>query len=96
MEYSTVWENYCQISLTDALPRQLLEEGVQWHFEEHHEPAVKALKTMVTSSPVLAYYEPSGATRVTTDASKDGLGAILEQKHEDGWKTIAYASRAMT
>ena len=74
----------------------MLEKDVQWQFEERHKAAVETLKTMVTSNQILAYYEPNRSTRVTTDASKDGLGAILEQKHEDGWKPVAYASRAMT
>ena len=32
-------------------------------------------------------------TRVPYDASKEGLGACLEQKYDKGWHPIAYASR---
>ena len=32
-------------------------------------------------------------TRVRCDASKEGLGACLEQTYRNGWHPIAYASR---
>ena len=35
------------------------------------------------------------STRVTAD-SKSGLGAVLEQKHGEEWKPVAFASRVMT
>ena len=38
--------------------RQLLEKDVQWRFKLQHETAFNKLKKMITSSPVLAYYEP--------------------------------------
>ena len=52
---------------------------------------------MFTSSPLLAYYElPRRPRRVTTDASKSGLGTVLEQNHAEEWKPVAFLSRAMT
>ena len=33
------------------------------------------------------------STRVKGDASKQGLGAALEQLHSDGWKPTSYATR---
>jgi hypothetical protein len=84
------------LSKETAPLRQLLEKDVQWRFEQPHETAINTLKKMITSSPVLAYYEPKLPTRVTTDASKAGLGAVLEQNYEGEWKPIAFASRAMT
>ena len=84
------------LSKETAPLRQLLEKDVQWHFEQQHETAVNTLKKMVTSSPVLAYYELKLPTRVTANLSKSGLGAVLKQKHEEEWKPVAFASRAMT
>ena len=84
------------LSKETAPLRQLLEKDVQWRFEQPHETAINTLKKMITSSPVLAYYEPKLPTRVTTDASKAGLGAVLEQNYEGEWKPVAFASRAMT
>ncbi|KAK7886282.1 hypothetical protein WMY93_025903 [Mugilogobius chulae] len=35
-------------------------------------------------------------TKISTDASKDGLGAVLLQKTDEKWQPVAYASRSMT
>ena len=45
---------------------------------------------------MLAWYNPTGETKLAADASAYGLGAVLLQKHEDMWKPDAYASRSMT
>ncbi|XP_046856095.1 uncharacterized protein K02A2.6-like [Xenia sp. Carnegie-2017] len=76
--------------------RQLLEKDVVWHFETKHRQAIENRKHLVTSSPVLTYFNPKHAIRITADASKSGLGAVLEQLEENTWKPVAYASRAMT
>ena len=36
------------------------------------------------------------ALKVSSDAPKDGIGAVLLQETEGGWMPIAYASRSMT
>lgn len=55
-----------------------------------------ALKTMLTTVPVLTYYNPTKKLKVSTDTFKDGLGAVLLQAEGDDWKSIAYTSRSMT
>ena len=72
--------------------RQLLENDVDWRFDEGHHNAIQKLKHLVTSSTILTYY----ALRITADASKSGLSAVLEQWHKDAWKPIDYASRVVT
>ena len=62
--------------------RCLLEKDIPWHFEAEQENAVKKLKEMVTSAPVLKYFSPKDPIKVTCDASKLGLGAVLQQKEE--------------
>ena len=74
----------------------LLEKDVPWHFEAEQENAVKKLKEMVTSAPVLKYFSPKDPVKVTCDASKLGLGAVLQQKEEGQWKPVAFASRSLT
>ena len=49
----------------------------------------------LTSEPVLKFYDPDREIKISSDASKSGLGAVLLQKHE-GWMPVAYASRVMT
>ena len=48
------------------------------------------------SPPVMAYPEYSKPYIVHTDASNDGLGAILYQKQDRKMRVIAYASRTLT
>ena len=57
--------------------------------------AVERLKAIITSAPVFARWEGERDTRVVTDASKVGLGAVLEQRHAEGWRPIAFWSRKL-
>ena len=45
---------------------------------------------------MLALYDPKAATKVSADASSYGLGAVLLQKHQEGWRPVAFASRSMS
>ena len=66
----------------------LLEEALK---------AFETLKQACMNSPVLAFTNYSKEFLLETDASKEGLGAVLSQKQEDGWfRLVAYGSRALT
>ena len=84
------------LSEETACLRQLLERDVDWHFDESHHKAIQRWKHLVVSSRILTYFDHNHALRITADASKSGLGAVLEQYHEVVWRPIAYASRVMT
>ena len=62
--------------------RQLLESTVEWHCSEHQEKAFESLKTEISSTPTLKYYDPQLEPMLSVDASKYGLGAVLLQKHD--------------
>ena len=49
--------------------------------------AFEALKQACMSSPVLAFADYTKDFLPETDALKEGLGAVLSQKQEDGWFT---------
>ena len=49
-----------------------------------HQKAAEALQKAVTTAPVLARWERGRGTRIVTDGSKIGIGAILEQLHPQG------------
>ena len=51
---------------------------------------------MVTKSPVLVHYNPNKPTKVSADASRHALGAVLLQLEDNGWKPVAYASRSLS
>ena len=59
--------------------------------------AFEALKQACMTSPILVFADYTKPFLLETDASKDGLGAVLLQKQADRWyHPIAYGSRALT
>ena len=59
--------------------------------------AFKMLKQACMNTPVLAFANYTKEFLLETNASKQGLGAILSQKQEDGrFHPVAYGSRVLT
>ena len=59
--------------------------------------AFEVLKQACMQSPVLAFADYTKDFLLETDASKEGLGAVLSQKQEDGWfHPVAYGSEVLT
>ena len=57
----------------------------------------EALKQAFMNSPVLAFADYTKDFLLETDASREGLGAVLSQKQEDGWfHLVAYGSWVLT
>ena len=82
--------------LTAPLRTLLLKDSV-WSLDEPQIAAINRLKEVLTTAPVLTFYNPSQPTRVSVDASSHGLGAILEPQDTDAiWKPIGFASRSLT
>lgn len=76
---------------TRQLPSRTL---VQW--TEEHSSVVDQLVTMLTNPPVLAYLNFDQPFVLHTDASNEGLGAVLYQHQEGKLRVIAYGSRSLT
>ena len=59
--------------------------------------AVDVLKKKVKSVPVLVFPDFNKPFLLETDASKEGLGAVLSQKQSDGrYHPITFGSRSLT
>lgn len=84
------------LSETTAPLRILLDKKVEWIWSPVQEKAWKGLKELLSTPPLLKFYDPDKAVRISSDASSTGLGAVLLQMHDQAWQPVAYASRAMT
>ena len=59
--------------------------------------AFEHLKHLCSQTPILAYANYTKPFELHTDASENGLGAVLYQKQDDGMvSVIAYASRTLS
>ena len=52
--------------------------------------SVKQIQALVSQAPCLARWDPRLDSRVTTDASAVGLGAVFEQRHSNQWRPVAF------
>ena len=78
--------------------RKLTKKDQPFLWGEEQERSFHAIKNLLTSTDVMAYFDPSKETALVTDASPSGLSAILMQS-TPGMKdrqVVAYASRALT
>jgi transposase InsO family protein len=73
-------------STTAAPLTQLLQKDAPFHWGSAQKEAFKALKSALTSEPVLKIFDPSLPVELYTDASLVGIGAVLMQdKHPIGY-----------
>ena len=76
--------------------RRLTRKNEEFVWTQEQQQSFNTLKETLTSAQVMSYYNPDAETRITVDASPVGLGAILEQKQQDGhFHPVVYASRTL-
>ena len=63
---------------------------------EIHQRTLELLLDCIASPPVMAYPDHAKEFILHTDASKDGLGAVLYQRQNGEMRVIGYGSRALT
>jgi hypothetical protein len=74
----------------------ITEKNLNFSWNENCELAFEELKKHLISSPVLAHPDYSKPFLVDTDASGEGLGAVLAQVIDGKEQVISYASRSLT
>ena len=75
----------------------LTKKNARFQWNEECQTAFDHLKQRLINAPVLAYPSFDREFLLETDASVQGLGAVLSQVQEDGLAhPVAYASRALT
>ena len=72
--------------------RRLCKSGVEWAWESEQQNAFEAIKQVITTLPVLTYFDKTKKHTIQCDASKKGLGAVLLQES----RPVMYMSRALT
>ena len=78
-----------------ALAKPLYECTTNFEWNTTCEESFNALKERLVSAPILGYPDFSLPFIVETDASLQGLGAVLSQKVDGKERVIAYASRGL-
>jgi hypothetical protein len=72
-----------------------LKKGTKFEWTERQENAFQYLKCKLTGQPILQYPDFSREFVLTTDASNQGLGAVLSQGPIGKDLPIAYASHRL-
>lgn len=77
--------------ITEPL-RKLLINNVEWSWEFEQQQSFDKLKKLLTSTPVLSYYDVNKDVVLSVDASSKAFGAVLLQDNHP----VAYATKAMS
>ena len=70
----------------------LLKDSTEFFWTDKFTQALKEIKSVLSSEPVLQFFDTTKETTVSVDASKSELGAVLLQNK----LPCAYASEALT
>ena len=76
--------------------RPLLSAKNEFVWAPEQNQAFDNAKKSLTTAPTLAFFDVSKPMRLCTDASRQGLGFILQQNVEDRWVLIQAGSRFLT
>ena len=84
-----------KLSQETAPLRELLKKNMEFVIQKPQKDAFDRLKTLISTTPVLQYYNPNLPTRLRSDSSRIGLGAMIEQEVEEEWHHVAFSSRVL-
>ena len=76
--------------------RPLLSTKNEFLWLNDHDKAFSKAKQSLTTPPVLSFFDITKPTRLSTDASRQGLGFILQQKTSDEWTLVQAGSRFLS
>ena len=75
--------------------RTLLKKDNEWNWKEEQENAFVTVNEAIKKATTLNHFKRKCPLRIICDASKSGLGAVLQQE-EGTWKAISFPSRFLT
>lgn len=93
LEMITYLDKFCKDLTVITRPlRDILKQNAAWVWDKQQEKALCALKTAISSLPVLKLFDLSKPLVVLVDASPMGIGAVLLQ---DG-QPVTFSSTSLT
>ena len=89
----TYYRRFVQGFAQVAAPlHSLTRKGVHFQWNERHQDAFENLKKALAEAPVLPYPNPTTPYLLDTDASDEGVGAVLAQVKDGKEHVVAYYS----
>ena len=76
------------------LTRKGQPNKVEWG--EAQKKAYHSIKSHLTSEPILRLADPAETYFLLTDASSNGIGAVLMQRHDEKFFLVCYASKKLS
>lgn len=91
------YHKYLPQASTNLEPfHRLLRKDVEFEWSDECQEAFDRIKNYLASTPAMAIFNPDLPIHVYTDASLEGMGAVLKQVQKDGEeKTVAYFSKKL-
>ena len=94
---STYYRRFIKAFSQIAAPlHNLTKKGVRFEWTQECEKAFCELKQALIEAPVLPYPDPTIPYLLDTDASHEGLGAVLSQVKDGKERVVAYYSSKLT
>ena len=78
-----------------AKKKQKTKSGTPFRWDEEQQQSFDTIISSLIEPPVLAYADYSRPFELHTDASSNGLGAVLYQEQDGKKRVVAYASRSL-
>ena len=75
---------------------ELLKSDTVWVWGAAQETAFTRAKTLLSSAPILAHYDPKRETVVAADASSYGIGGSILQYDGSKLRPVAFCSRTLS
>ena len=75
--------------------RRLTRKETPFEFGSEQKKSFEFLKQNMAEACTLAYLDKNASTKIITDASPIGLGAVLVQEQDGAWTPVCYASRSL-